>query len=138
VYWQASDALKFTAGVRYTDDRKSFTPWRSQLLVAGDDYGPSDPVNQHWTEVTRRVGLDWAPDLSFTDDTMLYPFYSQGDKAGGANLPPGRRLLFMGQELTFTHAKPFEPEYVDALEFGVKNTLMGGALTLNGGAFYYD
>jgi iron complex outermembrane receptor protein len=32
----------------------------------------------------------------------------------------------------------FQPEFVDAFEVGAKNTLMGGALTFNTNAFFYD
>ena len=35
VYWQATDMLKFTAGLRVTWDRKAFTPVPSQTLLAG-------------------------------------------------------------------------------------------------------
>ena len=33
-YWQIQDALKLTAGLRYTDDKKIFTPVPSQVLLA--------------------------------------------------------------------------------------------------------
>jgi outer membrane receptor protein involved in Fe transport len=36
------------------------------------------------------------------------------------------------------HPLTFEPEFVDAFEIGSKNTLLDGALTLNGSAFYYN
>ncbi|MGV1682031.1 TonB-dependent receptor domain-containing protein [Sphingopyxis sp. NJF-3] len=32
----------------------------------------------------------------------------------------------------------FKPEYVNALEIGMKNSMLGGRLTLNASAFYYD
>ena len=99
VYWQATDALKVTAGLRYTDDRKTFIPVPSQVLladgvIAGGDVGrgyPEQPaIKQHWGEWSGRLGVDWKPVLSFTDQTMLYAFYSRGYKGGGANPPaPG-------------------------------------------------
>jgi iron complex outermembrane receptor protein len=136
MYWQAADDLKVTAGLRYTDDRKSFTPWRSQLLVMGFDYGASDPINQRWAELTGRLGIDWHPVVPFTDDTMVYAFYSHGYKGGGANPPTAVPVneSFVVAELPPT----FKPEFVDAFEIGAKNTLLGGALTLNASAFYYD
>ncbi len=92
VYWEATPNLKLTAGLRYTEDRKKFTPWRSQLLVPGDSYGPADPIRQKWGEFTGRIGIDWKPDLSFADDTMIYAFYSRGYKGGGANPPPAQPI----------------------------------------------
>ncbi|PAL20620.1 TonB-dependent receptor [Sphingopyxis sp. GW247-27LB] len=42
-------------------------------------------------------------------------------------------------ELTAVNYGPtFKPEFVNAFEIGMKNTMMGGRLTLNAGAFYYD
>ncbi len=32
----------------------------------------------------------------------------------------------------------FKPEFIDAFELGSKNTLLDGALTLNGDVFYYN
>ncbi|ATQ41508.1 TonB-dependent receptor [Caulobacter mirabilis] len=136
LYWQAASNLKITGGLRFTDDRKSFTPWRSQLLVMGFNYGPGDPVNQRWTEVTGRLGLDWRPELSFTDDTMVYAFYSHGYKGGGANPPTA---VPIDQSLVVAeHPAVFKPEFIDAFEIGAKNTLLGGSLMLNASAFYYD
>jgi outer membrane receptor protein involved in Fe transport len=48
--------------------------------------------------------------------------------------------------LTFTagdignplHPLTFKPEYIDAFEFGSKNTLLDGALTFNADVFYYN
>jgi outer membrane receptor protein involved in Fe transport len=43
-----------------------------------------------------------------------------------------------GQISTPIHPLTFKPEFVDAFEIGSKNTLLDGALTLNGSAFYYN
>src|SRR3546814_14574039 len=47
-------------------------------------------MSRKWGEYTGRAGLDWQPDLGFTDHTLLYASYSRGYKAGGINPPtPG-------------------------------------------------
>jgi iron complex outermembrane receptor protein len=177
-YWNISDDLKLTAGLRYTDDKKTFDLVPSQVLlarnyVAGGVVSKGHPttgqIKQHWGEWTGRLGVDWKPDLSFTDQTLLYAFYSHGYKGGGANPPKpgfateeeGLAMLedadtpqwvydaFLNPESPFQflpilrltsaeYGDTFEPEFVDAFEFGAKNTLLGGALTLNTTAFYYD
>src|SRR3546814_2780182 len=38
-YWNIADDVKLTAGLRYTDDRKTFTPVPSQLLLAPSVFG---------------------------------------------------------------------------------------------------
>ncbi|OWQ91142.1 hypothetical protein CDQ91_19620, partial [Sphingopyxis witflariensis] len=173
-YWNVSDDVKLTAGLRYTDDRKSFTPIPSQALLFPSILGggtvnkgyPEKPdIVQSWGEFTGRIGVDWQPQLNFTDDTLLYAFYSRGYKGGGANPPtPG----YATEEETIAIAKAagvsdftfflwdaigylpsltlfaneygstFKPEFVNAFEIGAKNTLLNGALTLNATAFYYD
>ncbi len=150
VYWEATPTVKVTAGVRYTNDEKVFTPVPTQLLLSSSlllsgtvDRGyPSLPdIKQTWREWTGRVGVDWKPDLPFTDQTLLYAFASRGYKGGGAN-PPGIGYSNGGEfpPLLDTLAYPplFEPEYVTALELGSKNTLLDGALVINAAAFYYD
>ena len=172
LYWKFTPALKLTAGLRYTDDKKTFIPVPSQVLLAPGAFAGGDvsrgypelpPIKQHWGEWSGRLGLDWKPDLSFTDQTLLYAFYSRGYKAGGANPPtPGfghtsyyQAILDMCQcqvdnwltprfeqpQLFLTgvdYGPTFDPEFVNAYELGAKNTLLGGALQLNTTAFFYD
>ena len=170
VYWQASETLKVTAGIRYTDDRKTFTPIPSQTLLTGPEaaqYGPipidaleaihyrglplfgtgqgypaGPDIKKQWREVTGRFGVDWKPDVPFTDQTMLYAFYSRGYKGGGLN-PPGVGLNYDQAALLgiiFPPSAPadFRPEFVNAYEVGAKNTLLGGGLVLNAATFLYD
>ncbi|MGV7120838.1 TonB-dependent receptor domain-containing protein [Sphingopyxis sp. 550A] len=175
-YYNINPDLKLTAGLRYTHDEKSFTLVPSQLLTAPTATGlglvnmgyPSTGVlEQKWGEFTGRIGLDWKPDLGFTDQTLLYAFYSRGYKAGGANPPtpgfaadPDELLergimtqadynLFaasgffpgffpLGQLTGVNYGPTFEPEFVNAFEIGAKNALMGGRLILNASAFFYD
>ncbi len=171
LYWEMNDQLKITAGLRYTEDVKTFTPVPSQVLLApgllaggyvSKGYPAKPDLVQEWNEWTGRVGVDWKPELGFTDDTMLYAFYSRGYKGGGANPPsPGfaepedmiEHGHFTAEEaamfgyadfypflyLTAAEYGPtFEPEFVNAFEVGAKNTLLNGALTFNATGFYYD
>ena len=168
VYWNVAENVKITGGLRYTDDRKSFTQVPSQLLLAPNGVIGGGVVNsgyptieeldraycalkgtlpencvvrqsdikQRWGEVTGRLGVDWKPELSFTDQTMVYAFYSRGYKGGGANPPQ------IGSDPSILQyaANPstFRPEFVNAFEIGTKNSFLGGSLILNGSAFYYD
>ncbi|HVT25964.1 MAG TPA: TonB-dependent receptor [Rhizomicrobium sp.] len=98
-YYNINDDLKITAGLRFTDDHKTFDVVPSQLLLAYGfttagttpiGYPQTDTIRQHWGEVTGRLVANWNPKLSFTDDTLVYGSYSRGYKAGGANPPsPG-------------------------------------------------
>ena len=102
---------------------------------------PAEPdIVQEWREPTGRIIVDWKPDLGFTDETMVYGSYAHGYKGGGANPPSIAPPAGLINSLNSggVNAATFEPEYIDAFEVGAKNTLLGGALILNGSAFYYD
>jgi iron complex outermembrane receptor protein len=145
VYWQATETLKVTGGLRYTNDKKDFELWPTVLL--NNEFVPYEQdgeINQSWGKTTGRLGVDWKPDLAFTDDTMLYAFYSRGYKAGGAN-PPNMRAITIPQNflsfpvpITALHPETFDPEFVDAFEIGAKNVLLGGSLIFNATGFYYN
>ncbi len=128
-----------TTGLRWTEDRKHFTDIPSELLVGGYGYASTGVVNQQWDQLTGRAAVNWTPKLDFTDQTLIYGSYSHGYKAGGAN-PPGAVLLVNrgGDIADPIHPLTFKPEFIDAFELGSKNTLLDGALTLNGDVFYYN
>ncbi|MGB3320906.1 MAG: TonB-dependent receptor [Sphingopyxis granuli] len=171
IYYNIDPDLKLTVGLRYTRDKKDFKLVPSQLLLGGTmlsggrtgtGYPVVGEIKQSWGEFTGRMGLDWQPDLGFTDKTLFYAFFSRGYKPGGANppspdFPTGEELLeygtitqadydfysglgfFPSLKLTAINYRPtFEPEFVNALEIGTKNSLMNGRLTLNANAFFYD
>ena len=174
VYWRMTDKVKITAGLRFTNDRKHFVEVPSQVLLApgmvaggavNHGYPETGVISQHWGEWTGRLGVDWKPDVSFTDQTLLYAFYSRGYKGGGANPPsPGFATMqdYYQQAQLFgippffidffksigflpvlnltavEYGKTFKPEFVNAFEIGAKNTMLDGALTFNTDAFFYD
>src|SRR5690606_696384 len=101
-YWDVADTVRVTAGLRYTDDRKTTTPYPSQLLLGASPDGtpglssggyvnrgyPALPdVKQSWDAVTGRFVVDWKPNVAFSDDTLVYASYSRGYKGGGTNPP---------------------------------------------------
>ncbi|PZT99036.1 MAG: TonB-dependent receptor [Brevundimonas sp.] len=143
-YFILGPDLRLTTGLRYTDDKKTITPVPTQLLnssgaFSGADLGRGHPalpdVTYHWREWTGRLAIDWKPDLSFTDDTLVYASYSRGYKGGGGN-PSGPANGF---DTNYVQLDPaFDAEFVDAFEMGVKNSLMDGRLMLSGSAFFYD
>lgn len=144
-YWQLSDTVKLTTGLRFTDDRKITTPYPSQLLLTpgylgggfvNSGYPSLADIHQKWDEWTGRVVLDWTPQLSFTDSTLFYVSGSRGYKAGGTNSPG---IGADPQYLDFIQRDPrFKPEYVNAIEFGTKNVLAGGKFIVNASLFYND
>jgi len=144
-YYNITDALKLTAGLRWTVDKKE-APRIPSMLLATHTVGLSvlNVERQEWREPTGRLAIDWKPKLSFTDETLLYASYAHGYKAGGSNPPPSSPVTWLdygGTEIIdrlVTKPKTFDPEFVNAFEIGAKNTLLDGRLTLNLASFYYD
>lgn len=85
------------------------------------------PSKFKWDEFTGRIGLDWQ----FSDNAMVYAFYSRGYKPGGLN--PAIPTDFQ-DEASFA----YDDEKIDAFEIGLKSTLMDGQMVLNGSFFTYD
>jgi len=81
--------------------------------------GQTGTPKDSWNHTTGTAGLQWTP----SDDTMAYVSYSYGYKSGGFNLA--------------TFSASVEPETIDALEVGVKQTF-GGKLQINAAAFAYN
>ncbi|HEY5236880.1 MAG TPA: TonB-dependent receptor, partial [Rhizomicrobium sp.] len=119
--------LKFTGGLRWTQDQKHFSLIPSWLVDSGWGYPVAGVVNQQWDQLTGRAVANWTPKLDFTDQTLIYGSYAHGYKAGGAN-PPGAIFsseTTVGSQNTSaqpTHPLTFKPEFIDAFEVGTKNT----------------
>jgi outer membrane receptor protein involved in Fe transport len=124
-YFQATDTLKATLGVRYTNDRKEQTTYPVLLLTPGRGFPAVTPQRVKFEEVTGRFTVDWKP----TDDNLVYASLARGYKGGGFN--PGATVL--------SGIKPaFDPEFVNAVEIGTKNTFADRRVTINLTGFYYD
>jgi outer membrane receptor protein involved in Fe transport len=140
-HYNLTKDLQLTGGIRWTYDQKHFPMIPSFLLTEGWGSYVQQVVDQGWHEVTGRAVANWTPKLDFTDQTLIYGSFAHGYKAGGAN-PPGATLLKNGSNdygaVQPIHPLTFDPEFINAYEIGTKNTLLGGALTLNGDIFFYD
>ncbi|MEO0981705.1 MAG: TonB-dependent receptor [Pseudomonadota bacterium] len=149
LYWEPTDTLKVTAGVRSTTDDK-FLRDRTAPLLALPGIIPVGPAAEQISldlvntfapfrevevsfdnEFTGRFVVDWSPDLNFTNDTLIYASYSRGFKSGGFN-PPVDPNLISGVPETF------DPESINAYEIGTKNTLLDGTLQASLAGFFYD
>ena len=138
-YWDATDNLTWTLGLRYTNDQKRQENTPSLLLAPGtvfpgeqNGFAQGGPAQEaEFEEVTGRFGFDYqAGAFGPTDDTLLYANIARGYKGGGINPPQSEGLAAV--------SNTFDPEFINALEVGSKSTLFGGAGILNLAAFYYD
>jgi iron complex outermembrane recepter protein len=118
VDWRFASSWALDVGLRYSEDEQTY---RRDLIP-----GPPPPgcfpctTDVKSDETTGRVGLQYFA----SDDTMLYLTVSKGYKAGGINLDP--RL------------PDYQPETNEMGELGIKSTLAGGRLRVNGAVFFSD
>ena len=137
-----TDAVRVTAGVRYTDDKKSMhgtfvsagiqcpgsfipPPAGPQFCFGGVGQVtvPTPTINQQaaasFSDTTWRAGVEW----DVTSASLLYGAVETGFKAGG---------------FYFTHDDPaYRPEKITAYSIGSKNRFMDNRLQVNGELFYW-
>ena len=147
VYFDITDTLKLTGGLRYNNDKKEVEArstlasflvpygqttnafespfvgsYDADLGTAGNQIFQNRQVKNN--EITGRAVIDYK----ISDDNLIYFSYSRGYKSGGLN-PPLQPI--------FSVPEAFDSEQVDAFEIGSKNTFGDGALQLNLTAFFY-
>jgi outer membrane receptor protein involved in Fe transport len=155
LYYEPTDELKLTVGLRYLEDTK-FLRDRQVLLntavplgtqnalpiifnpTTGADADLGIPGRQAFRErrekfskLIGRAVIDFKPELSFTDDTLIYASFTRGFKSGGIN-PPFDPSLFPSATVGF------DPETINAYEIGTKNRFADGKAQFNLTGFYYD
>jgi len=152
VSWDVTDQLTLGAGARWTEEKKEWTG-RPQASVEAitdglswDDFGePLDladfdrtdwPGNagvrsddETWSEPTYTVRVGYQ----FTDDINSYLRYDRGFKSGGYNDQTGTATVILDAFLA-----PYDPEFADSYEAGLKTSWLENRLRLNGAIFYVD
>jgi iron complex outermembrane receptor protein len=138
-----SEALSFTGGVRYTEDKKDYTYFRSNpdgSVPDGAACFSNPPGGSLFSEPNCLLaGLyditgqfkgdrwDWrvVGDYRFTADFLAYASVSTGFKGGGVNPRP----FAADQRL------PFNPETLTTYEVGFKSDLLQRRMRINGAVF---
>ncbi len=135
--YKVSDQWTLRLGLRYTRDETELSDFSARYL-GNDDIPilatiPLDDTNPYATlpdrqftdrEVTGKIGLDYTTD----NNTLVYASYSHGYRAGTFNAQAYQDV----SEVT-----EVEPETLDALEVGLKATLLEERMQLNAAAFFY-
>jgi iron complex outermembrane recepter protein len=122
VYFNLSDRTRLTGGLRYSHDEKYIQTRQIFLDPLPDGSVRPFTVGRFEKGVfTGRVVLDHQ----FGEDVLGYVSASRGYKAGGIN--PGGAVI-----------PSFDPEFLDALEVGLKATTSDGTFRANLAGFYYD
>lgn len=128
--FEITDALSVTAGIRWTEDEKTFDPdqyvveagWIGFLVSDGQLLVPriAETITaKAWTPMAT-LSYRWTPEL------MTYVSYSEGFKGGGFT-----QRIFPPQPTI----PSFNPEEVETYEAGFKSDLFDGTVRLNGAVF---
>jgi iron complex outermembrane receptor protein len=151
--WSLNDQWKLIGGLRYWHDSREGAYFASAPEVPGlsppvtiifnkneifpnttDQTGvtvtPED-ADATFDDFTARLELDYRP----SDAILWYLSYNRGSKSGGFTFSTG--TPYGGTEVDFVNGIPFEPETLNAYEFGFKSNI-GDSTMFNVSAFYYD
>ncbi|WP_374593939.1 TonB-dependent receptor [Sphingosinicella sp.] len=142
--YEIVDNLNLTAGIRWTEDKKTFGNANQYVVEAGfltglpfnpDGSGlqNGDPLMGPLGQTATITDRAWTPMVSlayrWSPELLTYVSYSEGFKGGGFTqrvFPP------------FAFIPSFKPETSTTYEFGFKSDLAGRTLRLNGAAFLND
>jgi iron complex outermembrane recepter protein len=113
-----TDALRLTAGLRYTFDHNT-TFFRDLYNLYGS------PISVGQTAV--RFTWKGEAEYDLTPSNLLYASVSTGFKPGGGNISQAPAVVPF----------QFQPETILAYEIGLKNSFLDKHITANLAAFYY-
>lgn len=123
VSYAVTDALRLSAGVRYTEEKKQydrFTYVESDSPFLVSSYGFAPPTGK-WDDTSIMLSADYQ----LSDDAMVYARYAQGFKSGGFN----------GRANSTLEATAYDPETADTFEVGAKTAFWDRRLRLNIASF---
>ena len=132
VSYAVTDALRLSAGVRYTKEEKDYARLTSvdssfTMLIGGvpvpvlnTSYAFAPPTGEY-----EDTSIMLSADYQLSPDAMVYARYSQGFKSGGFN----------GRANSATEATEYQPETADSFEVGAKTQYWDNRLRLNLAAF---
>ena len=126
--YSITEKLDLIAGVRFDYEKK-------ELSVRGEYQKDPDPnpifqtqpdtsATTSFNAFSPKLGIAFHP----TENSNLYVSYSRGYRTGG--------LTQLGSDPSQPPLYPYEPEYSDNIEVGIKNNLWQNRLYLNFAAFY--
>lgn len=121
-----TENLNITAGLRYTEDKKSYavnTAGSTAYFRALGSFAVD--VDETWKAVTWRIGGDYH----LNDSNMIYVMASRGFKSGGFQDTPADAVGAVN---------PYEPEFAIQYELGQKSDFFGRHLLWNNTFYLMD
>lgn len=124
--YSLTDRLDITGGVRYDYENKKYSGFSEyqkdgQLAMVTQ---PDTAARVNYSAFSPKAGLTWHASAA----TNVYGTYSRGFRTGG--------LTQLSSDPSQPPLHPFDPEYSDNFELGVKNSFLKNKLQLNLVFFY--
>lgn len=120
--YSLTDALRVTAGLRYSqDDKKLFQD------QAPDPLNPQDRVQADFKKDFNNVSGTFTLDYDWTDQVSTYLRYASGYKSGG-----------YFSRASIQYQEPFDDETLDSFELGMKSQWLDNRLRANVAVFYSE
>jgi iron complex outermembrane recepter protein len=132
VIFHPTEAATITAGLRYTDESKSYTFLRKTYDRTSNNIAFGVGALDGFTSLYSGNKLDWriSADYRLSPEVLAYATVGTGFKGGGVSARP-----FNASQ---ARLGSFNPETVVAYELGAKTDLFDRRLRLNLAAFYND
>lgn len=123
----ATDRLNLTGGVRYTDDRKTYSFVRT--THDGSFHFAVSPIDGQTATFAKKIwDFRGVIDYRWSENFFTYAQFSTGFKGGGVN-----PRAFFGNQVA-----PFDEERLKAYEIGFKTDFLDRRVRLNVAAFLND
>ncbi|TAJ74196.1 MAG: TonB-dependent receptor [Sphingobium sp.] len=124
-----TDRFRLIGGLRYSHDRQNtFQDFSINADILAAPGVIINPGQQCLAALPQLNFNSWTPrigaQLDVSDSSTAYANYTEGFKVGGYNTDG-------------TCNDKYEPEEIKSYEIGIRNSFMGGDLTLNATGFYY-
>lgn len=119
---ELSDKMNLTAGIRYSDDERT---WDGTLVQS--PFG-APGFSENATVDDSQVSGDISVNYRMSDETNLYGRLAKGYRAPSIQ---GRSLLFSASHTTA------DSELVTSIETGFKSTMAENTVRIDGSVFYY-
>ncbi|MBC7423350.1 MAG: TonB-dependent receptor, partial [Ferruginibacter sp.] len=118
--------LTLIAGLRYDYEHKKLAVKGAYQKDGQDAFvtTPDTAGSVHYTALSPKLGLGYA----LKSTSYLFATYSRGYRTGG--------LTQLSSDPSQPPLYPYNPEYSNNIEAGIKNTFLNGKLSLNVTAFY--
>jgi outer membrane receptor protein involved in Fe transport len=130
-------ALTLNAGLRYNQEKKEFTLSSSAVGTTSNVEVvelPAELKKATWKEWTGDVKLSYTPFSNEYGHMLTYFSYGHGFKGGHFN---AGLTITGGNTGAEQNIDPVDPEFIDAIEFGVRSRWFDDKVTLNAAVFRY-